>query len=133
MRLFWLETSAQKGQIFLLNSAQSHRLLHVLRLKVGSEFTARDADRNQYRIMMHSIEGKNACLKVIDKISTKPLQPEIILWQALPKQQRFDHAVQLAVEAGVSRIIPVITEYTQYGNKKTGIAMNVGSVWLLKR
>lgn len=113
MRLFWLGESASVGQRIILNIQDSHRLLHVLRLKLGESFTARDEPGNIYQVTLDSIEQKLVRLRVTNKLEASPPQPEIILWQALPKQQRFTQTIQLAIESGVTHIVPMMTAHTQ--------------------
>ncbi len=117
MRLFCLAKEAEPDSPIILNKDQSHRLLHVLRMKIGDQFTARDPQRNIYTLEIAEIKNKLISAKILTKEAYCPHKPEIILWQAVPKHPRFAQTVQLAVEAGVSRIVPIISEYCQVSSE----------------
>lgn len=113
MRLFFLDQPTEPGNLVVLNKEQSHRLLYVLRMQIGSQFAARDAQRSLYTVQISEIKNKLVILNIVEKKYYTSPWPQIILWQAMPKHPRFAQTVQLAVEAGVSRIVPIISEYSQ--------------------
>ncbi|MGL4524814.1 MAG: RsmE family RNA methyltransferase [Spirochaetia bacterium] len=113
MRLFCLQKSYDIDNEIILNTQESHRILDVLRMPIGSHFFARDPLRTRYEVQLSKAKKNQATLCVLSKIPYQQKISPIILWQAIPKQQRFQEVIPLAIEAGVTSIVPIITEHTQ--------------------
>jgi len=63
-----------------------------------------------------SINRNNIIIKILEKKRDFRDEPDIWLFFALIKQHRLNITIQKATELGVSKIIPLITEYTNYSN-----------------
>jgi 16S rRNA (uracil1498-N3)-methyltransferase len=113
MRLYFLDNSAQLDETITLSPEQSHRFSHVLRLKVGHQFNARDSKGYRYICQIISIQKKAVTITILDKFDPLLAQPSITVWQAIPKGNKFDECIPLMVEAGASQIIPMITQHSE--------------------
>lgn len=88
--------------------------LHIsrsLRMRVGDELTLCDGLKNDYFCNILSIDKDNVIAK-INRRSICENEPSIAvtLYQGLPKGDKLDTIIQKAVELGVAKIIPVITD-----------------------
>ena len=94
---------------FTCSKEEYHHLTRVHRLKVGDNF---DIITNHKR---HSIEiTKITPLKIDFNLKSvsdlSPNLPEIVLFQALPKQDKMTQIIDFTTQCGVSEISPIITE-----------------------
>jgi 16S rRNA (uracil1498-N3)-methyltransferase len=113
MRLLWIPRSLTEGESYSLDRQESKRLRDVLRLERGDLLLGRDATMHLYDLMVESCTKNEVILRVK---TVKPLPKSVCsveLWQALPKGKKLDSIVRMAVEAGVSRIVLVPTEFSQ--------------------
>jgi 16S rRNA (uracil1498-N3)-methyltransferase len=95
-----------------LAGPDTHYLTHVLRLKKGSSFKGLDTAGKRYTLTVKEIKNKTILLSVGKCEQLCPELPPIVLFQALPKGSVMDRIIRQATETGISRIIPVITDYT---------------------
>lgn len=101
-------------QPVILGESATHHLAHVLRLRQHD--------------LVHAFNGRGGCyLARVDRITkhevvivpTEFLEEEresgldLTLAHGVARGQRMDYTIQKAVELGVNRIVPVLTEYTQ--------------------
>ncbi|HET6485368.1 MAG TPA: RsmE family RNA methyltransferase [Spirochaetia bacterium] len=117
MRQYLLPAS-YAGQPTLTVSGNDWRhLTRVLRLRVGDTLAARDVHGTRYRMRIGSM-GRTSCVVELAPqeapadASPAPAQtgPRLTLLQCLPKGRKIDLIVRQATEAGVSRIVPVLSE-----------------------
>lgn len=109
MRQFFV--SEMKSMMFLTEDEAWHAA-KVLRLKLGStiEVVSPDGQVAKARITeMNTETVKVEWLESIERRSEPPIQ--ITLAQGLSKGDKFDYIVQKAVELGVHKIVPLITEH----------------------
>lgn len=92
------------------------RLTAVLRLKPGSPVTLFNGDGHDYRCRL-TTAGKRGCKLTVEDAGPEEPRPSLQTTLALgiSKGERMDFALQKAVELGVSRIHPLITEF---GNQR---------------
>jgi 16S rRNA (uracil1498-N3)-methyltransferase len=103
------------GQSLSLDKAQAHYLFGVMRLSVGAAvlvFNGRDGEWRADVTQAGKRGGELTCAA-----QTKPLQmpPDLWLIFAPIKKARTDFIVEKAAEMGASRIVPVMTAYTNAG------------------
>ena len=93
-------------------------IVKVLRLKTGDEITLFNEDSTEYYGKIREINKRDIIVDIFDtkKVATEsPI--EIILLQGLPKADKMDYIIEKATELGVSRIVPVVTERSQVGER----------------
>ncbi len=124
MRVFLLPDSFKGEHLLQLRDKQYHYLIRVLRLKEGSQFVGRDGSGELWDLLLNSINLKDhsctvSCNKNIEiarsgenALPPQTLLPEIHLYQSILKGKKFDTLIRQTVEIGVSRIIPVQSEYS---------------------
>ncbi len=99
----------------LLQGRDAYHAIHVLRIQVGSALLLFDGRGREARAQVRSIEKKRPYrleLSLHQQRETAPPRVLITLAQALPKAKNMDLIIQKAVELGVGRIIPLLTERT---------------------
>jgi 16S rRNA (uracil1498-N3)-methyltransferase len=125
MRAFLIPTGADPLRPFLIGRKESRYLLRVLRLSAGDRFPAMDASGREVELAVGAEEEAGLwLLPVGSRIESSSIARaalpsgdasadddlRITLYQCLSKGQRMDAAVRMAAEAGVARIVPVLSE-----------------------
>jgi len=95
-----------------LSHAQTHYLLHVLRLSAGSRLLVFDGESGEWRAEIVAAKKSGCSIRLIEKVREQTAQQDIRYAFAPLKQGRLDYMVQKAVEMGVSLLQPVITAHT---------------------
>lgn len=111
-RLFVAE-ALQAGADLPLDKGQSNYLANVLRLAAGDAVLVFNGRDGEWVAEIAAQGRKSLSLKVAEE--TRPQTPagDLHTWFAPLKHARLDYMVQKAVELGVSRLQPVITQHTQ--------------------
>jgi 16S rRNA (uracil1498-N3)-methyltransferase len=101
------------GQLIDLPDESVHYLLTVLRLRVGTPLILFNGQGGEYSARLTLATKKNAQLQVE---AYYPIEREsaltLTLVQAIARPDHTDYIIQKAVELGVNRLIPIITERT---------------------
>lgn len=103
-----------------LKGEDFHYLCHVIRKKAGDMFPGLDKTGNQWKITIERIT-KESCILYLESVKAKKTDTvEITLVQCLPKGKKMDLIIRQAVEAGVKRIIPILSDHAvpKFDNKK---------------
>ncbi len=111
IRLFAYEP-LEDGCIYTCSSDQSHYLSNVMRQNVGDEIFLFDGQNGEFRAHISKISKKEILLQVSEKVFNFEKVPDIWLLFAPVKKENTDIIVQKAVELGVSKLLPIKTEYT---------------------
>ncbi|MBQ9094736.1 MAG: 16S rRNA (uracil(1498)-N(3))-methyltransferase [Akkermansia sp.] len=92
---------------------EARHALRVMRMRVGDVCEVFDGAGNAARAELVATAGNShMTLKVAELLPPMPPVAGITLALAIPKGSNMDLIVQKAVELGVSRIIPLVTERT---------------------
>lgn len=114
-RFFSSEKIPEVSQTFCLSSAESRHLSHVIRLQPGDFCLVGDGTGAEAVSQIVAFrEDGHAELKVTEKEtrSASSQTMPIRIFQAVPKQAKFDFLVQKAQELGLWELVPVISERT---------------------
>ncbi len=108
---------ADDAKIITVTGEDAHHIGYALRSKVGDAITVCNTDENaatygwDYHCHITAFDAQTVTLAVADAAkSDVESDVKIILYQAVPKNDKFDTIVQKAVELGVSTIVPVFTK-----------------------
>lgn len=97
--------------IFTLPDAVHRHAVQVMRLKQGDNLRLFDGQGLEFNTVLDVVSKRGSSVRILSKISVDNESPLIItLLQGISRGERMDYAIQKAVELGVSRIIPVVTE-----------------------
>lgn len=110
MKRFFAQDAAP-GALVELRPEELHHMRKVMRVEDGEHIVLFDGKGAQYEAVVEiTADGKTLC-RVLDATGTPSELPvEVTVCQAVLKGDRFDYAVQKAVEAGATRIVPFISE-----------------------
>lgn len=110
MRRFFTEPQNIDGASACIFEDAKH-IEKVLRMKCGDEILIFDGSGYEYRARLTDIQRDFCRALILEKaLSLSEPQTEITLFQGLPKAGKTELIVQKAVELGVTRIVPVVTE-----------------------
>jgi 16S rRNA (uracil1498-N3)-methyltransferase len=105
--------SLTTDQIVELDAQAAAHLTRVLRLKTGDDLVVFNGEGGEYQATVESAERRSVSIRIGKFVVRSVESPlELILVQGVSRGERMDFAVQKAVELGVSRIVPVLTERT---------------------
>jgi 16S rRNA (uracil1498-N3)-methyltransferase len=110
-RLFVNDALAPGAEIGL-EKPQAHYLINVLRLKSGDPVLAFNGKDGEWRATIAS-RGKATTLSITEQAREQTEPCDLHYLFAPLKHERLDYMVQKAVELGVSRLQPVLTQHTQ--------------------
>lgn len=114
-RFFSSEPIPEVSMTFCLPPAESRHLAQVIRLQPGDHCLVADTSGAEAVAEILSFrEDGHAHLRVVEK-TTRDGGGQLLrlrVFQAIPKQAKFDFLVQKAQELGVWELVPVITERT---------------------
>lgn len=108
---FYLDQPLKVGSEVLLSEAVFNHAIRVLRLRQGEALVLFNGEGVEYRAQLSRVEKRQAWVLLE---SCQPAVAEsslaLTLVQGVSKGERMDYSLQKAVELGVQRIIPVLTE-----------------------
>lgn len=111
-RFFVNKKNIDKEQIFITGEDVKH-IKNVLRFNKGDKIVVCDGEKRDYIVEITLMDKNKVVGRIIEeKKSSGEFPIEIILYQGIPKSNKMDLIIQKAVELGVHRIVPVITERT---------------------
>ncbi|ABA56656.1 16S rRNA (uracil(1498)-N(3))-methyltransferase [Nitrosococcus oceani] len=99
------------GSSVSLDERALQYVIRVLRLRLGAQLRLFDGRGAEYQAVLETIEKRAVKVRILERIEHHVESPlHIILGQGISRGERMDYALQKAVELGVSRIIPLLTE-----------------------
>ena len=101
------------GATVALDRGQANYLLNVLRLKPGDRVLVFNGRDGEWRAELNGAGRRDLTLAVGEQTRSQPQAGDLHLLFAPLKHARLDYMVQKAVEMGVSRLAPVLTQHVQ--------------------
>jgi 16S rRNA (uracil1498-N3)-methyltransferase len=94
-----------------LEEKASHHLARVLRVDVGDEIILFNGTGGEYQAVIRSVSKKTVAVELLS-FSAREAESStaIYLGQGIARGEKMDFVIQKAVELGVTKIYPVITE-----------------------
>ena len=115
MGKFFFAPNERTGQLVKLSGNTAHHIINVLRMRIGQEYILCDGNGTDFNASLESVGDKpfTATFKLFDSNSSKNEPPcKITLYQGLPKGDKMDWIIEKCTEAGIHKIVPVITSRT---------------------
>lgn len=97
-----------------ITGENAHHLTRVLRVEAGQKFEISD-NRRAWLASIETARKDLVRFGIIEEIAPGPEFPQITLYLALIKFDRFEWAVEKATELGVARIVPFEANRTEQG------------------
>jgi 16S rRNA (uracil1498-N3)-methyltransferase len=111
IRLFVASPLAVGGEV-VLDPAQAHYLINVMRCKTGDEILVFNGTDGEWRATIVSASRRSVNLGMIAQERAQSDGPDLHYLFAPLKRARLDYMVQKATELGASRLRPVLTRRT---------------------
>ena len=108
----YVNASLGAGQPVSLNLGQSHYLFSVMRLGIGDSLRAFNGQNGEWLAQVSQAHKRAGQVICIEQSAPQTSPPDLWLLFAPLKKARTDIVVEKAVELGVLRIIPVLTQRT---------------------
>ncbi len=100
----------QWGDSLSLTGDEAHHCCRVMRKKLGDRIVVFDGWGREGEAEIESVSKSEVGLKVLSVKEAEALKPQIEIAVGIPKGKTFDLILQKAVEMGVSRIQPLMSE-----------------------
>lgn len=100
------------GMTVSLPENQVHYLRNVLRARPGAELFVFDGKNGEFAAVLSSLNKKEAQIQICRLLRGLPEKRDVRLYFSPLKRDCTELVVEKATELGVTRIVPVITEYT---------------------
>jgi 16S rRNA (uracil1498-N3)-methyltransferase len=118
---YFVRSDSFFGNTCVISGENFHHLAAVRRASVGDVITVLDESGRRFDATVSEIaRDRLLCLVIPEEPGSARGLPDISLYMAVLKGKKFDLVIQKAVEVGVSRIVPVMTERSipDYGDKE---------------
>lgn len=111
-RFFVPEAVLAQGSIIEITDSQDvQHIQKVLRMKVGETLEIADGSGSEAIGEITGLQKGSVTVAIIEECTINRESPvEIVLYQALPKGQKWEVILQKNTEIGVSAFVPVVTE-----------------------
>lgn len=106
MLTLFFSDQISSGSKQVLQNDEAHHAIKVLRVNIGELIKISDGVRNWVSGPIIEIAKKELIISITDRGEIQSTMPELVLVQAITKSDRNKEMLELAVEAGVDRIIP---------------------------
>jgi 16S rRNA (uracil1498-N3)-methyltransferase len=97
-----------------LTGDNARHLARVLRAEPGQRYELSD-NHHAYLAEIRSVTSARVTFHVLEPLSAPPPSPQVTLYAALIKSDRFEWLIEKATELGVARIVPVIADRAEKG------------------
>jgi 16S rRNA (uracil1498-N3)-methyltransferase len=111
MHHFFVDAGDVSNTTVELHDAEAHHASRVLRVSLGERISVADGSGRVIEAVVTEV-GSIVRADIRDERNAVEVRPAITLYQAVAKGERMETLVQKAVEVGVRRIVPLITERT---------------------
>jgi 16S rRNA (uracil1498-N3)-methyltransferase len=108
----YIEPALSEQVPIILEDKQAHYLSHVLRLKEGDIIGFFNGKDGEWQAAIDTIQKKAVTLTVQKQLRPHKQLPELWLLCAPLKNSKTEWVIEKATELGVTRICPVITQFT---------------------
>jgi 16S rRNA (uracil1498-N3)-methyltransferase len=99
------------GSVIQLDARANHHLVTVLRAKPNDALTIFNGRGGEYKSVITQINKKQVSVQINDYVAREVESPlELYLAQGISRGEKMDYTIQKAVELGVKKIIPLLTE-----------------------
>jgi 16S rRNA (uracil1498-N3)-methyltransferase len=110
MHRFYLPPEKCRGPLLQLGGREAHHALHVLRLQPGDMVTVLDGAGHTYLCKTQAAGQNVLSLEVCNDQSADPPPCPLTLLVAIPKGKIIEDIIEKAVELGVQRVVPLLSE-----------------------
>jgi len=110
MRRFFQSAGPGSDGSIVLDGAEAHHAVQVIRLRVGERAVVLDGRGGEHVCLVSSVARREVRLQIERTIQHQPPACRVRLVQAVTKGKSFEVILQRAVELGAAEILPLLTE-----------------------
>ena len=110
MHRFYLPPDSGDGPVLTLTDREAYHASRVLRLRRGDEATVMDGQGTVRECVVAEVSRDTVRLQVRESRLVPAPSCSVVLLQAVPKGRLIETIIQKAVEIGVRRVVPLLTE-----------------------
>lgn len=110
MNRFFLPTASGVEPELFLEGEEAHHALKVLRIEPGEDVIVLNGNGCAFVCRCIAREKNRLRLQIVQKNFTPQNDYKITLLQAIPKGKLIELIIQKAIELGITKIVPLITE-----------------------
>ena len=118
IRLF-VDAPLETDAAVALERGQSHYLVNVMRQNVGAPVSLFNGRDGEWTGEIAAADKKAAVVSVVSRLREQDPAPDVWLLFAPLKKDRTDFLIEKATELGVSKLVPVTTQFTQSSRLNT--------------
>lgn len=96
-----------------INDESSHYLKNVLRLKIGNKFRIFNSFNGEFLAEILSFTKKHIIIKILTFLRMEVTKLDLTLALSIIKADKMLDAMNMAVQLGVTRIIPLVSQRSQ--------------------
>lgn len=112
MHHFFVEAKQVEGERVRITGPDVHHARQVLRIRPGEEILISDKTGKDFRCIVRHLTEQEISADILCREKNRELSSSLVLYQSLVKGEKMEWIIQKAVELGVSRIVPVLSENT---------------------
>jgi len=110
MHRFYVEQDLIRENYISIIGSDVNHIKNVLRLRQGDEIVICNGQGKDYYCIINRVSDNEIVAKIDAVRDTEAeLKSRIVLFQGLPKKDKFELIIQKAVELGAAEIVPVMT------------------------
>ena len=105
------------GEIVIADPEKIHQWLHVFRFSAGDKVVLLDNSGFEFVSEFRELSPLGASLSILEaKKNTNTPSKELILFQSLIKNDKFEWVLQKGTELGVARFTPILADHSEKKN-----------------
>ena len=111
MRKFFINQDIVQDDMVFITGLDYNHIKNVLRLKIGNNIIVNNGSNFEYEVEILGFQDERVSAKIIRQIEMQS-EPAVnlTLFQGIPKGDKMELIIQKAVEIGVKKIVPIITD-----------------------
>ncbi|NRB10164.1 MAG: 16S rRNA (uracil(1498)-N(3))-methyltransferase [Rickettsiaceae bacterium] len=116
-RVYFNSLTSQDQTLIITKSNDNnifHYLKNVLRLGIGDNFRIFNSNNGEFLAEIIIVKKNELTIKVISLLRQEVLDTPLILALCIIKSEKMLEAIKAAVQLGVTEIVPIIAERSQY-------------------
>ena len=95
-----------------IRAGQLHYLKNVMRLGLGARFLLFNGQDGEFLVKIVNVNKRSILVHVLDQVRVQVSDPDLWLLFSPIKRSGINFIVEKATELGVTKLLPVITDYT---------------------